>query len=247
MPRAPIEPTKFVRTPARFGLRKSDFSNEDGVDLRTREISRSDKLQIIGFSSSTPMNVAQPNLRQNFQEIARAPSYRAWHHKVRRQEYFLGKPVHYGIWNPSYQDRFFDKTDVKYVNDVHEYPIFPSEPGRIHEPILHWPDFNIEKFLDKMNRYSSIEALDRYKQGKRTNWFRMIAAFPAIFLKNYFYYSGLPRRNSRLRHLDLRRNFFSSCKACERSGEFNRGSKKRHETFGFFHYPKRREVRLSFP
>src|SRR5690242_21421825 len=56
------------------------------------------------------------------------------------------------VWNPSYQDRFFNRVGVRYVNDIHEYPIFPQEPDRIHEPLLHWPEFNPDKFLEKMNK-----------------------------------------------------------------------------------------------
>lgn len=108
--------------------------------------------------------------------------------KVRRIEYFLGKPISYGIWNPSFQDRFFLKQGVRYVNDVHEYPLFPTPPKLLHEPIHHAPDFEIEKFLLKMNRYTTIEALNRVKEGQRTNLFRIVGAFPAMFFKNYFYY-----------------------------------------------------------
>ncbi len=111
-------------------------------------------------------------------------------YKIRRVEYFLGKPILYGIWNPSYQDRFFHRKGVYYVNDIHEYPIFPNLPGEIHEPILHSPDFNVEKLLDKMNKYTSIEAKDRFNQGKRTNWFHLLFTFPALSLKNYFYYEA---------------------------------------------------------
>jgi len=109
-------------------------------------------------------------------------------YKVRRQEYFLEKPIRYGIWNPSYQDRFFNRKGVEYKNEVHEYPVFPVKPLIIHEPIEHAPDFSPEKFLDKMNRYTTIEARDRFASGMRTNWFRILFAFPAMFLKNYFYY-----------------------------------------------------------
>jgi glycosyltransferase involved in cell wall biosynthesis len=116
------------------------------------------------------------------------PPYRAY--KVRRIEYFLGKPIEYGIWNPSYQDRFFHRAGVKYVNDIHEYPVFTEQPQDIHEPLLHSPDFSPEKFLEKMNKYTSIEARDRVRNGQRTNVFRMIGAFPAMFLKNYFYYGA---------------------------------------------------------
>lgn len=116
------------------------------------------------------------------------PPFRAY--KVRRIEYFLGKEIKYGIWNPSYQDRFFYRAGVKYINEIHEYPVFPQQPSEIHEPLHHAPDFGPEKFLQKMNRYTSLEAMDRVKQGQRTHIFRLLFAFPAMFLKNFFYYSA---------------------------------------------------------
>ncbi|MDR3606061.1 MAG: glycosyltransferase family 2 protein [Oligoflexia bacterium] len=116
------------------------------------------------------------------------PSRRAY--KIRRIEYFLGKAIHHGIWNPSYQDRFFRRDGVEYVNDIHEYPVFPEMPDEIHEPLLHSPDFAPERFLEKMNKYTTIEARDRVAAGQRTNVFRILGAFPAMFLKNYFYYGA---------------------------------------------------------
>ncbi len=132
-----------------------------------------------------------PELAEKIRELmsrAEGPDARAY--KVRRVEYFLGKPIRHGIWNPSYQDRFFHRSGVKYVNDIHEYPIFPTPPQQIHEPLLHSPDFAPERFLEKMNKYTTIEAIDRVRNGQRTNWFRLLFAFPAMFYKNYFYYGA---------------------------------------------------------
>ncbi len=132
-----------------------------------------------------------PELKTKLEELLAAPGgppCRAY--KVHRTEYFLGKPIRYGIWNPSYQDRFFNRQGVRYVNDIHEYPIFQVQPERIHESLLHDPTFAPERFLEKMNKYTTIEARDRVAAGRRTNWFRIVAAFPAMFLKNYFYYSA---------------------------------------------------------
>lgn len=132
-----------------------------------------------------------PELAGKIKEIlsqSGGPKSKAY--KVRRIEYFLGKPIEHGIWNPSYQDRFFNRAGVRYVNEIHEYPVFPESPEKIHEPLLHAPDFEPQKFLDKMNRYTSIEARDRVAQGQRTNAFRLFFAFPAMFFKNYFYYGA---------------------------------------------------------
>jgi glycosyltransferase involved in cell wall biosynthesis len=132
-----------------------------------------------------------PELRKRLEELLSQPGgppHRAY--KLRRQEYFLGKPIHHGIWNPSYQDRFFHRQGVRYQNDIHEYPIFPVAPLSLHEPLLHWPDFAPEVFLEKMNKYTSIEARDRVGAGQRTNALRIVTAGPAMFLKNYFYYGA---------------------------------------------------------
>jgi (heptosyl)LPS beta-1,4-glucosyltransferase len=130
-----------------------------------------------------------PELAAKIQSLLQTdPPVKAY--KVRRIESFLGKQIHYGIWNPSYQDRFFHRAGVKYVNDIHEYPIFPQPPQLLHEPLLHSPDFTPERFLDKMNRYTTIEARDRVARGQKTYWFRILGAFPAMFLKNYFYYGA---------------------------------------------------------
>lgn len=116
------------------------------------------------------------------------PPHRAY--KVRRVEYFLGRPIRAGIWNPSWQDRFFHRVGVQYINNVHEYPVFHEPPGRLSEPIHHDPSFDLDRFLTKMNKYTTIEAQDRVRQGMRTNAVRMLTAFPAMFLKNYFYYKS---------------------------------------------------------
>lgn len=132
-----------------------------------------------------------PELRTRLEgllSMEKGPPFLAY--KVRRVEYFLGKAIHHGIWNPSYQDRFYHRGGVRYVNEVHEYPVFPSAPQMIHEPLLHWPDFHPEKFLEKMNKYTTIEARERVKSGQRTHVFRILFAFPAMFLKNYFYYGA---------------------------------------------------------
>ena len=130
-----------------------------------------------------------PELAKKIRELLDQPSpppYSAY--KVQRLEYFLGKQIKGGIWNPSYQDRFFLRNGVQYVNEIHEYPHFLSPPGVIHEPIHHDPHFSTQRFLSKMNTYTTIEAKARYEQGFRTNLFHLFFAFIAMFYKNFIYY-----------------------------------------------------------
>jgi glycosyltransferase involved in cell wall biosynthesis len=148
--------------------------------------SKNDWLLVVDADEECSPELAE-RIKHFFKDSGQPP-HRAY--KVRRIEYFLGKAIEYGIWNPSYQDRFFHRAGVKYVNDIHEYPIFPSPPHEIHESLLHAPDFSPEKFLEKMNKYTSIEAHDRVRGGQRTNLIHLLGAAPAMFLKNYFYYGA---------------------------------------------------------
>lgn len=130
-----------------------------------------------------------PELRARLEAmLAEADPYPYW--KVHRQEYFLGRPIRYGVWNPSYQDRFFRKAGVRFVNEIHEYAKYPEPGRRIHESLLHDPTFNPDRFLAKMNKYTTIEARDRVLAGQRTNVFRIVTAGPAMFFKNYLYYKA---------------------------------------------------------
>ena len=109
-------------------------------------------------------------------------------YKVHRQEFFIGKPIHFGIWNPSFHVRLFKKGEVKFSGEVHEGTITQCETHKIHESIIHVEDLRIERFLSKLNHYTSIQAKNDFESGMRTNFFRIFFAFPAMFYKNYIYY-----------------------------------------------------------
>ena len=109
-------------------------------------------------------------------------------YKIHRQEFFLKKSIHYGIWNPSYHIRLFKKGDVRFIGDVHEGTDSKCETQKIDESIIHVEDLRIERFLAKLNTYTSLQSEHDYANGMRTNFFKIFVAFPAMFYKNYFYY-----------------------------------------------------------
>lgn len=111
-------------------------------------------------------------------------------YSIRRIEYFLGKELRFGPGNPSHQWRFFKRAGVSFEGEVHEFPRFKGPVGRIEEPILHDPDLGIDRFLSKLNRYTTIEALDRFAQGQRTTLFHAFGTFFTTLLKNGVRYGG---------------------------------------------------------
>jgi glycosyltransferase involved in cell wall biosynthesis len=113
-------------------------------------------------------------------------------YKIRRAEYFLGRLIQGACWNPSYQDRFFRKDKARYVGEIHEYPEVEGGLARAPESAFleHNPKVTVESFLDKMNRYTTIEAFDRYQAGQRTSLRHLAVVFFATWWKNFFYYKG---------------------------------------------------------
>jgi glycosyltransferase involved in cell wall biosynthesis len=113
-------------------------------------------------------------------------------YKIKRAEYFLGRRIYGSCWNPSFQDRFFRRDRARYVGVVHEYP--EVEGGLVRAPesalIEHDPTVTVERLLEKMNRYTTIEAEDRFRAGKRTSLTHIAVAGVANWWKNFFYYKG---------------------------------------------------------
>lgn len=112
--------------------------------------------------------------------------------KIRRVEFFLGKEIKGACWNPSFQDRLLRKAKAKFVGEIHEFP--EVEGGLVRAPelaaLLHNPNVTVESFLEKMNRYTTVEAWDRYSLGERTNLAHLFVTFFSTWAKNYFYYKS---------------------------------------------------------
>jgi glycosyltransferase involved in cell wall biosynthesis len=131
-----------------------------------------------------------PALADKIRSILSDPDSKPSLYRVKRVEYFLGKPIRHGTWNPSYHERFFHRSGIRFVGEVHEGIKGGAERGRIEEPILHVEDLRIERFLGKLNHYTTIQAENDYRGGLRTNLFRILLAFPAMLYKNYIYYGA---------------------------------------------------------
>ena len=110
-------------------------------------------------------------------------------YKIRNQEYFLGRPIHYGIWNPSYHVRLYPNGSLNFTGSVHEgIDSKCNQTIQIDEPIYHVENLQIERFMNKLNLYTTLQAKADYESGMRTNFARILLSFPAMFYKNYIYY-----------------------------------------------------------
>jgi (heptosyl)LPS beta-1,4-glucosyltransferase len=114
--------------------------------------------------------------------------------RISRKNIIFGKWVRHSGWWPDYNVRFFKKGKVKWQEKIHEVP---KTEGRGFEleakeglAIVHYNYNSIGQFLDRLNRYTEIEAQDLIKEGYKFDWRDLISKPTGEFLSRFFARQG---------------------------------------------------------
>ncbi len=102
--------------------------------------------------------VITKELAKELQEVLKEPKFYAYF--VPRLNYFFGKPIrHCGLY-PDFTVRLFNKNYASFSDDkVHEKVIVKDNKiSYLKNHMLHFAYENIEEFIAKQNRYSSLNA-----------------------------------------------------------------------------------------
>lgn len=95
---------------------------------------------------------------------------------VPRRNIILGREMKHGGWWPDYVKRLFRRKSLrKWVNSLHEEPVFEGSFGYLHEPLIHFKHTSLSEMVDKTNKWSKIEAkllLD--SAHPRMSWWRFV-------------------------------------------------------------------------
>jgi len=102
---------------------------------------------------------------------------------IARLNYFFGKAIrHCGLY-PDRTLRLFDKTKGRFSSDsVHEKVVVEGKTGTLKNHMLHYAYDSIEEFIEKQNRYSSLN--------KKPNRLKALLNPPWTFFKIYFLKAG---------------------------------------------------------
>lgn len=134
-----------------------------------------------------------PELREEIQQILTEQNKTEDGYKIPRLSYFLGKEIRRSGWYPGYQLRFFrrEKTKVS-TSRVHEGFLVNGSVGFLQSDLLHFTHPSVEESLKRMNRYSSLEALDRFerKKKKTVRWYHFIVHPFSAFARQFFVHQG---------------------------------------------------------
>lgn len=109
---------------------------------------------------------------------------------IPRVDFMWGKKLLHGETGNIKLLRLFNKNDGELIGKVHERWETKKEVGRFVNPILHYPHPTISEFLREINFYTDLRAKELYKQGKKANYFTIVAYPKGKFFVNFFLKRG---------------------------------------------------------
>ncbi len=132
------------------------------------------------------------SLKSRIKGIARKPE--ADYYRLPRKNYIFGKWMRYSKWWPDYNIRFFKKGSVSWSEVIHSVPITTGK-GLDLEPvkeyaIIHHHYKTVEQYIDRLNRYTSVHAANKKKEGYSFVWSDLLTKPAGEFLGRYFQAEG---------------------------------------------------------
>jgi glycosyltransferase involved in cell wall biosynthesis len=122
-------------------------------------------------------------------EVRRAVSSRAEFngYRIPRRSQFLGDWMLHGPWAEDAQLRLFRKSRARIAERaVHEGVLVEGGIGRLSHPLLHYTHQTIAESIDRLNRYTTLEAGDRAGR-RRIGVLDFVFPPLAVFFKYYLF------------------------------------------------------------
>ncbi len=118
-----------------------------------------------------PDEIITDSLKDKLKEII-SSDYSAVN--IPRKNIFFGKWIAHTNWWPDRHIRFFKKGKVTWSKKIHSYPKVNGTIINLEAKeglaIVHFGYQSIEEFMDRQNRYSSIEAQNLFDSGVKFSW-----------------------------------------------------------------------------
>lgn len=132
-----------------------------------------------------------PKLKHEILENLTSPKKGVVAYWIGRNNHFMGEKVNYSGWRNDKVIRLFKRDFCKYEDKhVHEEIITDGTIGKLNNKLYHNTYTSFNAYMEKMNRYATLQALDYDKKtGPLTPYHFIIKPFWGFF-KHYIVQSG---------------------------------------------------------
>ena len=125
-----------------------------------------------------------PELRNSIEKALSRSDFRAY--EMARCNRFMGRWLRHGEGYPDWSLRLFDRRSAHWSEDpVHEKVLTQAQVGRLDGDLLHESAETLHSYLEKQNRYTSLQAEALYRNGVRPSVFKLAFSPLMRFLKFY--------------------------------------------------------------
>lgn len=175
-------------------------SSDDTVELAHRHGARVLEHEWLGFGPQKQFAVdaashdwvlcvdaderVSPELREQIVSELKAP--RGFVYAIPRRNRFLGRWLRHGEGYPDWSVRLFHRAHARWGSEpVHEKVVSRSPVLKLSGDLLHDSAETLEKYLDKQNRYTSLQAEAMHAEGRRANALQLTVSPVLRFFKYY--------------------------------------------------------------
>jgi hypothetical protein len=125
-----------------------------------------------------------PELRESILAELKAP--RGFVYTMPRRNRFLGRWLTHGEGYPDWSTRLFHRAHARWGSEpVHEKVISDKPMLRLSGDLLHESAETLEKYLDKQNRYTTLQAQSLHAAGRRASTLQLVLSPLLRFIKYY--------------------------------------------------------------
>ncbi|MFM9970232.1 MAG: glycosyltransferase family 2 protein [Burkholderiales bacterium] len=129
------------------------------------------------------------SLKAAILEELSAPRAKAY--QMARCNRFLGRWLRHGEGYPDWSLRLFHRGHAHWSNaSVHETVVSAASPLKLHGDLLHDSAESLQKYLDKQNRYTTLQAEEMFAAGKVAGISHLLISPLLRFLKFYVFRLG---------------------------------------------------------
>lgn len=128
-------------------------------------------------------------LRASIERELVAPKFNAY--EMPRCNRFMGRWLRHGEGYPDCNLRLFHRSHAQWSDDeIHEHVVAQCPIGRLDGDLLHESEETLTQYLDKQNRYTTLQAQNLVREGRKVGGAQLVMSPLVRFVKFYFLRRG---------------------------------------------------------
>jgi glycosyltransferase involved in cell wall biosynthesis len=107
-------------------------------------------------------------------------------YRLPRLSNYLGRWVHHGGWYPDYQLRLFNRKHSHWTEDMIHEKVKAKNTENFSNHLNHYVFESVDHQVQTNNKYSTLQAMDMHRRGKKFSWFHFFTKPYVKFIECYF-------------------------------------------------------------